>query len=311
MVVSHLVSMSQQAILATQIFSAIGGHTSQKHRIRPLYGQIRAVRRLNVSYRHPSGRKLRVCAVSYLNTVPLVWGMLHGGEQGLFELEFALPSECADRLEAGAADIGIVPIAELRRLNLSVIPGACIASRGAVRSILLVSKVPLVEIRTLAADTSSRTSVQLARILLEDVYNVRPLLIPFPPNLHAMLEAADAALIIGDPALRVDIDHSPYLIVDLGAEWTAATGLPMVFAVWGARAGCLPNGIEKPFLASCRFGLEHIDEIAEREAAPRGLTPDAVRNYFRDNVTLELGEAEKRGLDLFLRRLVGLVKLNR
>jgi len=264
---------------------------------------------LNVSYRHPCGRKLRVCAVSYLNTVPLVWGMLHGREQGLFDLEFALPSECADRLEAGAADIGIVPAAELSRLNLSVIPGTGIASRGAVRSILLISKTPLSAIRTLAADTSSRTSVQLARILLEDVYGARPRFIPFRPEIAVMLEAADAALIIGDPALRVDIDHSPYRIVDLGAEWTAATGLPMVFAVWGAREGCLPGGIEAPFLSSCRFGLEHIDEIAELEAAPRGLTPAAVRDYFRDNVTLELGEDELRGLELFLRRLAGLVKL--
>ena len=254
-----------------------------------------------MSHQHPSGRRLRVCAVSYLNTVPLVWGMLHGEQRGLFDLDFCVPSECADRLEDGRADIGIVPSAELPRLGLEIIPGTGIASRGAVRSILLVSKAPREKIRVLAVDTSSRTSVQLARILLALNHGARPRLIPFRPDLAAMLEAADGALIIGDPALRVDIDHSPYQVFDLGEEWTATTGLPMVFAVWGGRKECIRPDLAEPFLESCRFGLAHVEDIVRAESASRGLPEQLVREYFARNVTLEFGDEEYRGLQLFLR----------
>ncbi|MFB3777319.1 MAG: menaquinone biosynthetic enzyme MqnA/MqnD family protein [Bryobacteraceae bacterium] len=243
-------------------------------------------------------------AVSYLNTVPLVWGMLHGEQRALFDLDFSLPSECADRLASGQADIGIVPSAEVPRLGLEIIPGAGIASRGAVRSVLVVSKVPPATIRVLAADTSSRTSVQLARILLARRYNARPEFVPFRPDLGAMLEATDAALIIGDPALRVALDHSPYQILDLGSEWTAATGLPMVFAVWGARKDCYTPDLARPFLESCRYGLAHMEDIVRVESRSRDLPEESVREYFARNVVLELGEEEYRGLRLFL-RLVG------
>ncbi len=258
-----------------------------------------------MGYRHPSGRKLRVSAVSYLNTVPLVWGMLHGDQKDLFDLEFSLPSQCADRLESGAADIGIVPSAELPRLGLATIPGTGIASRGAVRSILLVAKVPRSEIRVLAADTSSRTSVQLARILLERNHGARPRLRPRPPDLDAMLRQADAALIIGDPALRVDVSQSRYEVFDLGEEWTATTGLPMVYAVWGGRPECVTAELAEPFLASCRFGLANLNEIVRQEPALRGLSEALVREYFERNVTLLVGDEERRGLELFLRWLPG------
>ena len=145
-----------------------------------------------------------MCAVSYLNTVPLVWGMLHGPQQGLFDLIFRVPAECADLVAAGEADIGIVPSFELTRLDLAIVPGVGIASRGAVRSILLVSRCPAGEIRRLAADISSRSSVALARILLQHKFGASPLLVSLPPDLNAMLQEADAALIIGDPALRLD-----------------------------------------------------------------------------------------------------------
>jgi predicted solute-binding protein len=254
---------------------------------------------------HPltNPHKLRIAAVSYLNTVPLVWGMLHGDQRGLFDLEFCLPSECADRLTEGRADIGIVPSAELERLDLEIIPGAGIASRGAVRSILLVTKVPREKITTLAADTSSRTSVQLARVLLARNHRATPKFIPFPPDLGAMLAAADAALIIGDPALRVGLDQPPYRVYDLGAEWTATTNLPMVFAVWGGRRECVTPALAQPFLDSCRFGLAHMDDIVRLESGPRGLPEDLVREYFSRNVRLELGEEEYRGLDCFLRSI--------
>src|SRR5215472_6250066 len=152
----------------------------------------------------PNTPRLRVCAVSYLNTTPLVWGMLHGAQRGLFDLEFAIPAVCADRLASGDADIGIVPSFELTKQELEIIPGAGIACHGAVRSILLISSRPAEAIRTLAADSSSRTSVELARVILARKYGAHPEIVRQAPNLDAMLKTADAALIIGDPALRID-----------------------------------------------------------------------------------------------------------
>jgi chorismate dehydratase len=232
--------------------------------------------------------------------------MLHGAQRNLFDLDFCLPSECADRLAAGTADIGILPAAELPRLGLEILRGAGIACRGPVRSILLVSKVDPRDIRILAADTSSRTSTQLARVLLARNYGASPRLVPCPPDLEAMLHDADAAVIIGDPALRVDVANLPYRAIDLGAEWTASTGLPMVFAVWAARKEFVTPEIEHAFLSSCQFGLAHIEEIVRQEAAPRGFTETLARDYLTHSIRSEFGEAEYRGLDLFLRSVAGL-----
>ncbi len=198
--------------------------------------------------------KPRVSVVSYLNTVPLVWGMLHGEQRGLFDLSFAIPAECADRLESGLADIGIVPAVELNRQKLEIIRGAGIACHGPVRSIFLISKVPYGEIRKLAADSTSRTSVALSRVILARKYGVEPEVRSHAPHLPSMLEHADAALIIGDAALVLDPADLPFHVLDLGAEWVQMTGLPMVFAVWAARAE-LPAQDPKPFLDSMRFGL--------------------------------------------------------
>ena len=176
--------------------------------------------------------RLRVCAVSYLNSAPLVWGMLYGPQRGLFELEFAAPAQCAERLAAGQADIGLAPSIELARQGMEVISPWGVACLGAVRSILLISRVKPGRIRTLAADSNSRTSVALAQILLQERFGVRPALVSKAPDLPAMLEVADAALLIGDPALRLNVEALPYQVLDLGREWTELTGLPMVFAVW-------------------------------------------------------------------------------
>jgi predicted solute-binding protein len=227
--------------------------------------------------------------------------MLHGNQRDLFDVDFCLPSECADRLAAGIADIGILPAAELPRLDLEILRGAGIACRGAVRSILLVSKVDPREIKVLAADTSSRTSTQLARVLLARSYGASPRLVACRPDLDVMLESADAAVIIGDPALRVDVANVPYRAIDLGAQWTASTGLPLVFAVWAARKEFVTPELERAFLSSCRFGLAHIEDIIRQEAAPRGLSETLAREYLTHSIRFELGETEYRGLDLFLR----------
>ena len=130
--------------------------------------------------------------------------MLHGPQKGLFDLLFEVPAVCADMVAAGGADIGIIPSYELLGQELAIVPGVGIASRGAVRSILLISKCPADRIRTLAADSSSRTSVALARIVLARRFGVEPNVITRRPDLPSMLGEADSALIIGDPALRID-----------------------------------------------------------------------------------------------------------
>ena len=243
-----------------------------------------------------------MCAVSYLNTTPLVWGMLHGPQRGLFDLEFRIPAECADRVASGAADIGIIPSFELTRQDLEIIRGVGIACRGAVRSILLVSSRPAADIRTLAADTSSRTSVELARILLERKFGAMPVILRHPPDLEQMLRRADAALIIGDPALRVEPARLPYHVYDLGAEWVELTGLPMVFAVWAGRGGVASPDVAQAFRDSCRYGRERLDEIVASEAAHREFAPELVRDYLTRRIVHELGPAEYEGMELFLSR---------
>jgi chorismate dehydratase len=218
----------------------------------------------------------------------------------MFELEFRVPSECADALASGAADIGIVPSFELTRQDLDILRGAGIACHGPVRSILLVAAKPLGEVRTLAADSSSRTSVELARIILDRKYGVRPKLLPHAPDLDAMLGAADAALIIGDPALRIDPASLPYEVRDLGADWVEMTGYPMVFAVWAARKGVANESIAQAFRDSCRFGLERIDEIVEAEAERRGFAPELARQYLTRHIVHELGPRDYQGMRLFL-----------
>jgi predicted solute-binding protein len=225
--------------------------------------------------------------------------MLHGEQRDLFELERAIPAECADRLADGRADIGIVPSVELNRQRLEIIRGTGIACRGPVRSILLISKVAFGEIRTLATDSSSRTSVALSRIVLARSYGVAPQLYSERPHLGSMLEHCDAALIIGDAALVLDPAELPFHVLDLGTEWTRMTGLPMVFAVWAARAE-LPPQDPAPFIASLRFGIEHIDDIARQEHAKLGISEALAREYLTRNIIFELGEREYAGLEAFL-----------
>ena len=227
--------------------------------------------------------------------------MLHGPQRGLFELDFRIPAECADRLASGKADIGIVPTFELSRLQLEVIPGAGIACHGPVRSILLISKTPAAEIRSVAMDSSSRTSVQLARIILERRFGTSPVARPHPPDLDAMLKIADAALIIGDPALHLDPERLPYHVYDLGQEWVEMTGLPMVFAVWAGRPGLTSPAIAAAFRDSCRFGKERMEEIVRAESTRLGFAPELVRDYLTRHIVHELGPREYEGMELFLR----------
>jgi predicted solute-binding protein len=254
----------------------------------------------------PNIHKPRVCAVSYLNTVPLVWGIEHGAQNGIFEMSYALPSECADRLASGEADIGIVPVVEMVRQKLDYFRSTGIACRGAVRSILLISKVPIHEIKTLATDTGSRTSVMLSRIILAEKYGVRPTLISRRAELAPMLGEADAALLIGDPALHLDPATLPFETLDLGLEWTQMTGLPMVFAVWSGKKEIMQPAYEQAFLDSCRDGLAHMDEIVRRQSPIRGVTEQLAREYLTRHIVFELTDRDHQGLNLYLKHAAAL-----
>lgn len=240
--------------------------------------------------------------VSYLNTVPLVWGLLHKPElKDVFDLSFAVPSACADQLAAGQADIGIVPVIEMARQGLDYFRETGITCRGPVRSILLTSKVPFHKIKTLATDSGSRTSVMLARLILAEKYGVEPELISMPPRLEPMLQVADAALIIGDAALHLEPSGLPFATLDLGQEWTELTKLPFVFAVWSGRKDVMRPQYAKALVESCRYGQAQTEEIVKKEAPARGLSEALVREYFKRYIVFDLDEKAHQGLQLYLK----------
>jgi chorismate dehydratase len=277
-------------------------------------------------------RRLRISAISYLNTAPLMWDFEHGvaaeENRKAFDISYTLPSACARALEVGAADIGIIPAAAYAQIpRLVVLPGVAIASRRAVRSILLVSKLSVDKIRTVALDTSSMTSVALTKVLFEKWLGGGPTFTPMSPDLDSMLAAHDSALVIGDPALQVD--RSRYLTLDLAEEWIRYTGAPFVFAFWAVREDAL-RGDSRPFgklragsrLSASRsdarvrepelvqvfqqsrdHGLqpESIDSIC-REWAPRlGLKDSDVQSYLTENIYYQLDAPCIQGLQLFYR----------
>jgi len=238
--------------------------------------------------------------VSYLNTAPLVWGMLHGPQREQVELSFSIPSVCAEQVERGSVQVGLVPVAEIARQGLETVPGLGIACFGAVRSILLLSRVPWREVHTLAADASSRTSVQLARIILRERYGAKPRIAAHRPALSEMLSSADAALLIGDPALRVDTQQLNVPWLDLGAEWLALTGLPMVFAAWAGRPGLPVPWISEVTHGSYQYGKARLGEIVEREHENRRITKELADRYLRQHIHFEIGAKEEQGWQAFL-----------
>jgi len=246
-------------------------------------------------------RQARVGAVSYLNTVPLVWGMLHGPQREEVELSFSIPSLCAEQVERGAVDIGLVPVAEIARQELEMVPGHGIACFGAVRSILLFSRVPWARIRTLSADLSSRTSVKLAQVILRERWGAEPAVVAREPVIETMLSDADAALIIGDPALRLDPEELPFEFLDLGAEWRRLTELPMVFAAWAGKPGLALRELERLTSGSYEYGRARLSEIVDCASMEHGIPAALAEQYLRQHIRYELGRREQDGLQAFLR----------
>ena len=226
--------------------------------------------------------------------------MLHGPQKDAVNLSFSLPSDCAEEIERGGSGIGLVPVVEIARQDLAVVPGVGITCCGAVRSILLFSRVPWRKVRTLAADSGSRTSVELARVILREQFGVQPSINRAKPALDEMLSQADAALIIGDSALHIDPDRAGYDWLDLGAEWFRLTRLPFVFAAWSGRPGIPVEALSAITVSSHSFGNMHLEDIVEREYRPREISKDLARRYLTEHIKFVINEPETRGLEAFL-----------
>ena len=245
--------------------------------------------------------KLRVGIVNFLNSKPLAWGFLKGHHADLFAPSYHPPAMVARMLGQGNLDVGLIPSIEVQRIpRLRVLPDICVAARHEVRSVLLLSRCPPEEIRRVALDQNSRTSVALLRILLRERWNVDPEYLHERPDPERMLTEADAALIIGDPALKVDRDR--YLVHDLAGEWYALTGLPFVFAVWAVRPEVELPDLSFYFKSSLRYGLSSLDTLVRESAAELNLESSDVREYLTENLSFFLRQDEIEGLEEFYRR---------
>lgn len=252
-------------------------------------------------------KRLRISAISYLNTAPLMWDFEHAGAGADFDISYTLPSQCAKSLCDGSADIGIIPAAAYASIpNLAILPGVAIASRRAVRSILLVSKVPLENIQTVALDTSSMTSVALTKVLFEKWWGGGRTFTAMSPDIGQMLQTHDAGLVIGDPALRIHRSH--YITYDLAEEWIRLTGKPFVFAFWAVRQEALKDvprdlDLAQVFQESRDHGLlsENLDFIASEWGPRLGLSQENVKTYLTDNIHYSLDSACLHGMELFFK----------
>jgi len=262
--------------------------------------------------------------VQYLNTVPLVYGFTHGPLQGKCDLSFTIPSQCADDLREGRADVAIIPAIEFQRIdNLVVLPGLAIAAKRRVRSLLIVSRKPIGEVQSIALDRSSRSTQALTRILCAERWHIAPKFFEASLETASMLENADAALLIGDPALRLAIAVANYAtlgadgellcnadkarinatgtlyIYDVVQEWRRLSGLPAVLAIWAARPEIMTPEIVADFAASKAYGVANIAEIAAAAAAEEGWAAGELLTYLRENIDFTLDAENLAGLELY------------
>jgi chorismate dehydratase len=234
-----------------------------------------------------------------------MWEFEHGTAGADFDISYTVPSSCAAQLLAGTADIGIIPAAAYTEIpDLTILPGVAIAARRAVRSILLVSHKPINEIQSVAVDTSSMTSVALTKVLFERWLGTGRNFTPMAPNVETMLAEHDAAMVIGDTALRVD--RSKYLTFDLAEEWIRFTGKPFVFAFWAIRNQALAStslDLASIFQKSRDRGLEpeSLAHIAREWAPKLGISETDVMRYLTEHIHYRLDPGCLEGLQLFYR----------
>jgi chorismate dehydratase len=239
---------------------------------------------------------VRLGAVSYLNVEPIIHGL---DRDERFSLLREVPSRVAERLHAGEIDLGTIPSIEYAFGDYAIVPGIAIGSRGPVRSVNLYHQRPVSELRRVALDTSSRTSVALLKVLLRDRLGRDPEYVAMAPSLDAMLGAADAALMIGDPALYSEgsVEH-----LDLGLAWQQATGLPFVYAFWAGPLGVIDAAGVAALQAALASGRNALREIAQGYAAHGADHARTNEEYLTEHIQFDLGEAEQAGLREFYGR---------
>jgi chorismate dehydratase len=263
-----------------------------------------------ISHYPHTERPLRIGAVSYLNTKPLVYGL--DAESARIDLVFDVPSRLADALRAERLDVALIPSIEfLGQSSYTIVSDACIACRGPVLSVKVLSRVPMDSVRTLAVDEGSRTSGVLAQILLFQHFGLRPRIELFSLDADFADCQADALLLIGDRAIHPPTD-GVIDIWDLGDQWCRWAELPFVFAMWVARAGVDTNEVSD-LLSSVRdAGVRSLPEIAGEQAATVGLGVEETLSYLRDNLHFHLGAREIAGLNLYyqLAARIGAVSTN-
>jgi chorismate dehydratase len=239
----------------------------------------------------------RLGAVSYLNTRPLVYGLEEHRE---ILLRFDVPARCADLLEGGLIDLGLIPAFEYaRHPDYYIVPDVAIASRGAVESVALFTRRDVRDVRSISLDTSSRTSASLVRLLCAAHFHITPTFRQALPDLEAMLAVSDAALVIGDPALFTDPIAHGVTKIDLGSVWAEMTGLPFVWAFWAGRAGGAPHDVCRLLRATRDRGVTAIDAIARREAPDDEAHARFIARYLREAIAYDLSGPFLDGLRTF------------
>lgn len=244
----------------------------------------------------------RIAASSYLNTAPLIWSFLHGTRRLDAELTTdAAPARCADMLARGAVEAALVPVIDYQRIDdLLVMPRVCVGSRSSVKSVVLVMRDrfdTLRQVRSVALDISSRTSVALTKIIFREFLNVEPEWMVRAPDVTEMLREADAALLIGDPGMSFSREQT--IVYDLAELWREHTGLGFVFAMWMARASEAEKVRFIDFARARDEGLEHLDEIVSLYIDAVNLSSAEIKSYLLENISFEMDEEMSAGLELF------------
>jgi chorismate dehydratase len=271
--------------------------------------------------------KNKISIVKYLNAVPLAWGILEGPQKPSFDAVLSTPAECAEQLSRGSVDIGLIPSIEFQRIKGSrIVPGPAVASLYQVRSVILVSVVPLWKIRTVACDNGSRTSVALTRIIFSEFYHTHPDFRPAEPNLASMLAQNDAAVLIGDNALKfmeendrpnldsqkpiLRLGSEPLEVFDLAERWRFLTGLPFVFAFWAVRDGFKDAEVVNTLKASRDYGVANIPAIVARYSEHLQMKQPFLRDYLEKNVHYYMDQSCLEALQLFYEKAarVGAIK---
>jgi len=256
-------------------------------------------------------RATRIGAVSYLNTKPLIRGLERQAQDEAIELSLDVPSALGRYLSAGLIDVALLPVIELARIGeTELVPGLAITTRGAARSVLLLTRLPLGDVRTVALDRESRTSNALVQVLFAEKWAARPRFEPGPADLDQALCRFDAVVRIGDKALFEP--HPPGVVVhDLGLAWTEATGLPFVFAAWAARPGRVDRRLYRLLHASRRTGAAEIEQIAQSFSWNGRRDPELVRDYLIDHIHYRLGASEVEAMRRFFAAAAGLGLIDR